>query len=281
MRVPRLAAWLSRQWWLELGHHDALGPIGADTLFTDEFFAHLLSTPALGGDEALRFFYSDDSFFSERSATKLYLSENSDLYSEEELKNYNAEHGPVRLPEIAVPNTLVSGLNSGSKKLELNAIVFYGAIANPGEVDEYDFFFYNGTYFNVEIISQADDKFVDPIDPMIVLSYVEANGTTTAVLGEDDDMESYDTWVIDYLITQVGTYRLQIFAYDDWDRGDYAGYIHTGNYPLGTGGKGKGKGSGKSGRRRLKKTNGQRLGQGTKGNETRKNAAGLKREKRQ
>lgn len=130
------------------------------------------------------------------------------------------------------------------------------ALMHPVKLTHMISFFFDGTYFNVEIISVFDEKFVNFVDPVIDLFFVQANGMTTPVLSADDDLESLDTWVIDYLIGQTGTYRLQIRAFNASDVGDYAGYIHTGNLPLETG---KGKGSSKNGkdskgRRRLKRS---------------------------
>ena len=237
---------------LGLRHHDSFGPIGkGKSGRPNEFLYHLMNSPAFTwnagfgdalADQVFTNFYSKDSFFSERSALKIQMSLECPIISEDRLKKRNLRT-PMRLPSIVVPNTLLAGDNADlGDEFLLKALAVYGSIGRDGEVDTYDFKFQRGSYLTIEVISLVDDKFVDFIDPIVRVFYVDENNNDNLVFVgfNDDDDESYDSLLLDLPIRKSGTYKVSISAYpyafyeNAFETGDYALYLYTGTNPLQT-----------------------------------------------
>ena len=237
---------------LGLRHRDSFGPIGKGKYGRpNEFLYHLMNSPAFTwnagfgdalADQVFANFYSKDIFFSERSALKIQMSLECPIISEDSLKKRNLRK-PMRLPGIVVPNTLLAGDNADlGDEFLLKALAVYGSIGRDGEVDTYDFKFQRGSYLTIEVISLVDDKFVDFIDPIVRVFYVDENNNDNLVFVRfnDDDDESYDSLILDLPIRKSGTYKVSISAYpypfyeNAFETGDYALYLYTGTNPLQT-----------------------------------------------
>lgn len=217
----------------------------------EEYYNHVLTTPALGGIVALTSLYTRDTFFSERSATKLYLSLHATPMSEDQVQDYPTIHGrPMELEIVHVPNTLRSGVNSHNNTAALDTPttptfpigvgIVYGSLSSVVDTDWFLFTLEAGTFLNVEVISISDTKFIRWIDPYVKLYYYPHSTDTnnkTELVYEDVDLESPDVWFNNFPIQVTGTYEIEVgdnnYVFGGGiGGGDYALYIHTGGFPL-------------------------------------------------
>ena len=217
-------------------------------------------------DQALAQFYSFDAYFSERSAMKLHLSvlfkeqlihlvqqERSSrrpldvLVSESFLKRFNERNGAKNLPRTRVPNTLGDATsldeedepddNETPDIHRMSALAVYGSIDEHGEQDSYEFNMKEGTYLTIEVVSLVDYKFFNFIDPMVHVHLVEYDcdgeeTSSTLLVSNDDEIESWDSWILDFPLPATGIYRVTVeplpwSSLSPFATGDYALFMYT------------------------------------------------------
>ncbi len=218
---------------LGLRHYEAFGAPGdglpsTGTPAPDAFFPpfigpqdasetvlHLMASGASSGiglaDSA-----NADRFFGERSLLKLGINNNN---AEGELQDDNLlQEGdlgddrkidPDDLEDQA-PNTLVTGVNAGFD-LKVETSIVEGRISELGEVDTYRIDADRGDVLNLEVISTAD-IITDTIFPRVRIFFEEDNGDLTFVGENDDDFESFDSFLHDVILPLEGDYVIQVDA---------------------------------------------------------------------
>ncbi|MEL7486953.1 MAG: hypothetical protein AAGJ87_07045, partial [Pseudomonadota bacterium] len=164
---------------LGLRHHDSFGAPGDGLPTTgvpgpDDFVPvfpgpsdageTILHIMATGASVALPIQNSSsvDRFFSERAAIKLAINERGRFFDEDFFNRRNAKKS-VRLLPLRVPNTIVEGVNAGSRFLDVKQAVIEGRISEEGEIDRYHFRGRRGEFMNLEQVSFTDFTLEDTL----------------------------------------------------------------------------------------------------------------------
>ena len=164
---------------------DSFGPISASAGITDppgatafnpafpgpvnavETANHLMASPSLLGGT---FDFTANLFLSERSAIKLAFNEAGLSIGEMAGVHDTLTAGgsqQITLRALGVPNTLESGLNSGTRLNVEAAAVIGGSIGVAGEIDVYSFEGVGGQVVSIEIFSDWLSRLSDPIDTIV------------------------------------------------------------------------------------------------------------------
>ena len=220
---------------LGLRHRDAFGPIGSGVFAgtsgsflpafpgptnATEFVDHVLSTPALGANIAR---FEDPIWFSERSAIKLAAISQLNVVNEVATNNDSiANAQALTLGQLVVPNTIITGQNSGIGDFDVDAISVTGSIDVGTDDDFYSFQGAAGDLFNFEVISSGNSNITDTVDSQI--SIFDANGVAVNYFGQaafnDDEIETLDSVIIDLVLPTTGTFFIQVGNFGT-STGDY------------------------------------------------------------
>lgn len=225
---------------LGLRHGDSFGPIGTGLSVPGPSPGNYLPTfpgPS-GGNEVVNFVMgtpaygvpistvSNPHWLSERSATKVAFAEQGTVLNEAPgSKNTLASAQTITLPNIGVPNTIVSGANAGlGDPFSVDAVSLLGSLSTPGEMDLYSFDAQQGDLFNIEVMSSViGQRISNVIDSQI--SILDAQGSLINYWGSDafndDELESLDSILLDLTIPANGTYYMQVNAFSSDDTGSY------------------------------------------------------------
>ena len=225
---------------LGLRHGDSFGPIGTglgspgpspdDYLPAfpgprggNEVVNFVMGTPAYGVPIQT---VSNPHWLSERSATKVAFAEQGTVLNETPgSKSTLASAQAITLPNISVPNTIVSGANAGlGDQFSVDAVSLLGSLSSSGEMDLYSFEAYQGDLLNIEVMSRViDQRIGNVIDSQI--SILDDQGSLINYWGSDafndDELESLDSILLDLTIPADGKYYMQVNAYSASDTGDY------------------------------------------------------------
>jgi hypothetical protein len=178
---------------------------------------------------------SNDLFFSERSALKLAVNEQTEglTYSEEEAKEQGGEFGTIGskssksskssskksskksgfgLIDIQIPNTIETGENSAGKYLEASAIVIDGHLGQQGERDMYRLKLDAGQFFNAEVISISMRDIQNQTITSIALYSEAENGELTLITENYQTMEVPDPLLFDVEISTTGYYIIEVYS---------------------------------------------------------------------
>jgi Ca2+-binding RTX toxin-like protein len=246
-----------------LRHDDAFGPIGTGVndppgteatipAYPGPYLAyetryHLMASPASAGtslEDAIA-----GPFLGEREAVKIAFAESGTLTAEQAAPHRSiATAQALNLVSLAVPNTLLRGLNAG-KAFAVAASNVLGSIelVAPEGVSENDFYSFQGRagdLINAEVFSRtltgrAVSPILNPIDA--ILRLYDAAGSLvayyTAQAENDDGFEgSTDSILVDLVLPADGTYFLEVDTFStelaDSDIGQYELFVSrfdTGN----------------------------------------------------
>jgi len=229
---------------LGLRHHDAFGTIGAGLppgLFVgggfsnfpnpddaDETRSHVLNTPALAGDvtDVL-----GQVFLGEREAIKLAFAAGGEVLVEAAANNDTFEQAQeVEFGELAVPNTILSGVNEDAGDFIVDAFSLVGSFTFVDPVDYYSFEGRTGLAYSFEVISNETNRYsnVDPVDPIVTLfnSDFEIVNHFDGVAMNDDDVESsLDSHLFDVFLPEDGTYFIEVNTFGGGDAGNYELFV--------------------------------------------------------
>jgi hypothetical protein len=209
---------------------DYPGPAGA-TETTDHIMASGASVGSTLNDSV------GNPFFSERSAVKLAFNETGTVVAEQ-----GSTHGSISaaqplgtLPSLFVPNTLQPGAENAGLDFNVEAIDITGSISTPGESDFYSFSGSANDLINLEVMSQALDRIVDPFDPLDPLVRVfDSGGDLVSYFGSpatnDDEFETFDSILIDLVLPADDTYFIEVLdspLTPGLDTGDYELFFWT------------------------------------------------------
>ena len=181
---------------------------------------------------------SADRFFGEREAVKLAINERGRFF-DEDFFNRRRVNKSVKLLPLRVPNTVVEGVNAGSRFLDVKQAVIEGRIAEEGEIDRYKFRGRAGEFMNLEIISFTDFTLEDTLffSEMRVFK-VENDGSETLVASNFLPAESIDPLIVDFELPSSGDYVIEVEAIDVGFRPEDFGLdplpepLNVGNYQL-------------------------------------------------
>lgn len=211
---------------LGLRHYDAFGPIGGGLPNTgspepssffpvyaglqegDETVLHLMASGASSG-LGLEGSGNRNRFFSERSAIKLAINERGRFVTDEQ-----ANSGQATLKKLQVVNPILEGENAGGR-IDVRNIVVEGTIEELDEVDTLTFRAKAGEVFNAEMISNVEASFFPEFDGLfgrLTLSLQDKRGNLTEIASNDDEFESFDSFLLDVTLPENGTYVLQADA---------------------------------------------------------------------
>jgi hypothetical protein len=235
---------------LGLRHYDSFGPIGSGVLnantaanflpdFTgptsaNEFFFNTMSTPAIGGNASFdNFINSNDVALGDRSLAKLSFVDQGPVFAETTSNNNSiATAQMLDLGVITSPQQRPLGTENGGMDLAFRAAVVEGAISFASDVDFFAFDAFAGDLVSIELISRVLDRIVDDIDGE--LRVFDENGNTLDYYGQsafnDDEIESFDPWILDLLIPENGTYFVEVdnsTQFAPTDTGGYELYVYT------------------------------------------------------
>jgi Ca2+-binding RTX toxin-like protein len=226
-----------------LRHADVYGPIGSGihtppgagafnppypgpTNSANETFNHLMGSP--DSDGATRFNETRDLFFGEREAVKLAYagfgaSPNGTNVVNESVAAHNTTATPqaLALAPLAVPNTLLYGVNAG-KNLAVGAVDVVGSIQlGSNGKSQSDFYSFTGTagdLINLEVMSlgltrnQGSANFIDS-----VVKVYAPGGALAAYYGgtavNDDEFEGNDSGLVDLQLPSDGTYVVEVDSF--------------------------------------------------------------------
>jgi hypothetical protein len=221
---------------LGLRHRDGFGPIGSGVFSglggnflpaypgpsnATEFGDHVMSTPAFGASVPR---FTQPVWFSERSAIKLAAIDQLVVTSEAAGNNNSVGTAQsLTLGKMLVPNTILSGQNSGLGPLfDVDAISVTGSIT-AGDVDFYSFEGNAGDLFNFEVMSSALNRIPNPFDT--TLTIVDSNGIALDYYGSpafnDDEIETTDSTIIDLFLQQSGTFFVRVAGFSGSSSGGY------------------------------------------------------------
>jgi Ca2+-binding RTX toxin-like protein len=205
-----------------------------------ETFDHVMSSPASVGSN--RFNDTEKNlFFGEREAIKLAFSESGTVVAEANTTggahDTTATAEAIVLTPLAVPNTLVTGLNS-TKAFSVEALVVTGSIALDGAISESDYYSFSGRagdVISLEVMSLSLTRLFNQgpnffIDPMVRI--YAPDGTLLAFGGgnafNDDQFEPTDASLIDLTLPVTGTYYVEVDTFPSVLSGD----VDVGQYEL-------------------------------------------------
>jgi len=173
-----------------------------------------------------------DRFFSERSATRLAITEEGKVISESFTQREDGNK--IKLKELDVPNTIIVGQNADAH-LEVKALVIQGDISMPFEVDQYTFKGKAGDFFNAELISVIGEglSFQDGIVGQLSLYFVNRDQSLTLVASNSQSFESiFDAEIFDALLPYDGRYVVEVSAPDEFFFADFDGDGVLDPFPL-------------------------------------------------
>ena len=211
---------------LGLRHYDAFGPIGGGLPDTGspepESFFPVFAGPQEGVETTLHLMASGassglglegsgnrDRFFSERSAIKLAINERGRFVTDDQ-----ANSGQAKLKKLQVVNPILEGENAGGR-INVRNIVIEGTIEELDEIDTFTFSAKAGEVFNAEMISTVEAGFFPDFDGLfgrLTLFSKDKRGNLTEIASNDDEFESFDSFLIDVTLPESGTYVLQADA---------------------------------------------------------------------
>jgi len=211
---------------LGLRHYDAFGPIGGGLPDTGtpepEAFFPVFAGPQNGDETTLHLMASGASsglglegsgnanrFFSERSAIKLAINERGRFVTDDQ-----ANSGQAKLKKLQVVNPILEGDNADGR-IDVRNIVIEGTIEELDEVDTFTFSAKAGEVFNAEMISTVEAGFFPDFDGLfgrLTLFSKDKRGNMTEIASNDDEFESFDSFLIDVTLPVNGTYVLQADA---------------------------------------------------------------------
>lgn len=219
-----------------LRHGDSFGPIGTGTGFPGpgtgsyrpsypgptqgtEIINHVMATPAFGVSNLL-----SETWISERSAVKLQFAEDSHVLDEGAgTRGSIADAQPIDFRNITVPNTIEQGQNAGLGDFSIDAVSVLGELNQDSELDFYRFEANAGDLFNFEVMSSAIDHRLNSFDTQI--SVLDSSGSLIPYYGStafnDDEIETFDSILLDLMIPSDGTYFVQINSFNSSSNGDY------------------------------------------------------------
>jgi len=226
-----------------LRHGDSFGPIGSgidpNTVGAGAFLPAFPGL-ALADETSFHLLESDgtfiensvDQFFSERSAIKLEFNESGTVIGEEVgAKNTFATAQVLSLGSLVVPNTIEVGARAGIGDFDVDAISVIASLDSIDESDLYSFQATAGDLFNFEVISNAPNRFINPVDPQITI--LDSAGNPVNYFGQaafnDDEFETLDSIIIDLVLPNTDTYFVQVNAFSENDLGDYELFFHRFN----------------------------------------------------
>ncbi len=165
-----------------------------------------------------------DRNFSERSAVRLAMTEQTWVRTEAGIVNNNLGRRAVELTPIDVPNTIVNGQNTGAD-IVTRGLVIEGDLSAEGEVDTYDFTVKQGEFVNAELISVIGNglTFEEGILGQLRLYRIERDGSQTLVASNLQSFESFfDAEIFDALLPR-GRYRIEVSAPNEFFPVDFDG----------------------------------------------------------
>lgn len=190
---------------------DAFFPTFPGAQLAAETLDHTMASGASSGI-GLEDSANADRFLSERSLTKLAINERNRsrfprILQEDELGFRNF----LFLSSLNVPNTLDSGVNA-DRRLRVSNSVVEGRISELGEVDTYRIFVTrSNTVLNAEVISTVD-IIEDTMFPRVRVFKEGFDGTRTLIGENDDEFESFDSFLHDLVLEEKGLYAIEVDA---------------------------------------------------------------------
>ena len=221
---------------LGLRHFDSFGPIGSgldpNTAASSDF-RPAYNGPSSADDTQFHLMESDsvfieadvDQFFSERSAIKLTFNEQGTVVSEDDsIKNTIADAQFIELDSMIVPNTIEVGDRAGLGDFDVDAIAVIGTLGlDGGLTDFYQFSAAEGDLLNIELMSQSLRNNLNSFDTTLRL--LDSNGSELDYFGSpafnDDELETFDSILIDFLLPSDGDYFVQVDSFDGDEAGSY------------------------------------------------------------
>ena len=224
-----------------LRHADAFGPVGFSVNTAPESLG-LPATPAVPGAPAgwetnsaimatpalTGFTLADlatNHFFSVREAVKLAFNQRAPivpdgrlLVAEQSAKlSCISSAQSLSLASLPVPNTLQRGFDAG-KDLVVAAVNVIGSIATSGQKDLYRIDGRRGDLMNLQVMSKALNRYQgQSFDAYLTVS--DAGGKVVA--SSDDEFESQDPSIIDFVLPADGSYYLEVRGFDATQTGSY------------------------------------------------------------
>ncbi len=174
-----------------------------------------------------------DRNFSERSAVRLAMNEQTWVRTEAGITNNNLGRRAVNLIPIDVPNTIINGQNAGAD-IVTRGLVIEGDLSVEGEIDTYDFTVKEGEFVNAELVSVIGNglTFEEGILGQLRLYRIERDGSQTLVASNLQSFESFfDAEIFDALLPR-GRYRIEISAPDEFFPIDVDGDGVLDSFPL-------------------------------------------------
>lgn len=212
-----------------LRHHDSFGapgdgypPLSPNLINEEPNFIgernatettlHLMSTGTTG--TVLEGSVNADRFFSERSATKLAITNGLSVFNESEKSaSDRGQHVPLRL--LRTPNTIEEGVNEDAI-LIVDAAVVAGEISEIDEVDTYTFFGKSGDFINLEMVSVVDRRFTNMVWGDLKVFYENFRGERTEIAVGLDSFEAQDPLLIDVPLPETGKYIVEVSSPDEF-----------------------------------------------------------------
>lgn len=174
----------------------------------DETFGHTMASPAFGQD--VTEVTAGVTFLDERSLLELEFGMGRGTIWDEDMAKAASDSGiGIVLPEVRFKNSLVSGVNAGSDVLRMNGLVIVnGRLTTDNQEDIYRVYLEAGQFLTIEVMSVVlEFTIIEPIDTFVLL--VDPSGAI--VVGQnDDEFESFDSLLLDYPVTETGTYFVLI-----------------------------------------------------------------------
>ncbi len=188
-----------------------------------EVLSHVMATGSV--DRSFDNVRNDD-FFSERSSLKLSFALNGDfVHLIQTEQDFQSKPDIEEIPRAWVPNTLMSGRNSGTEFLEMSATVIKGTITQEGEIDDYRFKFQSGQIFSAEVISFQNYSNEKQVITRLTLYREECDGSLIQMTNNSQAFEGFDPIILDEEIIESGIYVLRVDAPDVYyfrdSRGNY------------------------------------------------------------
>ena len=220
---------------LGLRHFDSFGPIGSGldpNTATAGSFTPDYTGPNSADDtrfhimESDQLFIEDDfnQFFSERSAIKLTFNEQGTVISEDgSIKDSISTAQMIELDSMIVPNTIEVGDRAGLGDFDVDAVTVLGTLGINGLSDFYQFSAAEGDLLNFELMSDSLRNNPNVFDT--TLRVLDSNGADIDYFGQsaafnDDELESFDSILIDFLLPSDGDYFVQVSGFNN-AVGDY------------------------------------------------------------
>ncbi len=210
-----------------LRHHDSYGPIGSGVpnsgvrsaflpdfpgpLGAVEHSGNVMSTPAQGANPNV--FFNTRAVLSERSVMKLAFNEQGVVTNE-----IGSAHGTIgtaqalTMQKLNVPNLRPAGSPYFGEIFDVETAVVLGNMTTSGELDVYSFIADEGDLISIEVMGSALDRITDFIDSTVNVR--DSAGVLLDYFGStaqnDDEDETTDSFILDLLIPEDGTYFVSV-----------------------------------------------------------------------